>query len=124
MEKEKKTDIFTKEFYENAFATLATLNTFADNKEKYINEMDMYESGTFLFMSVYDNEENRKILSHVISNIDNYKEYCKKLFIGDDIDNEYIDVSGLVYEFEDIFYGKYNILWDKNAETFYFDEEE
>lgn len=61
------------EFYKNPELTLKVLNELIQQKQ--VEDKEMYEKGTFLYMGVYDNKRSRSILSQVISDFDAYKEY-------------------------------------------------
>lgn len=66
----KKKPYYTDAFYSNPRLALDVLNKL--NSTKFVKELDMYSSGTFLIFEVTRNEETEKIVSSVISDIDGY----------------------------------------------------
>lgn len=60
----KTKDFFTDEFYKNPYLTVSVLNELVQAKQ--VADQEMYQSGTFLFMEVFNNEQTQKILSRVV----------------------------------------------------------
>lgn len=78
----ERKDFFTPEFYENPELALDILNQLVQQKQ--VADQDMYQSGEFLFMEVYENEDTKKILSPVISDLEAYKVYNNESFVSDE----------------------------------------
>jgi len=112
--KMNRKEFLTDEFYSNTFATLTALNELV--KQKLVADKDMYSSGTFLFMEVYDNEKSRKILSTVISDFDKYKEFNNSNFASDETTG--IGLSALQDLHCKHFGNSDEIMWDNEAEEF------
>lgn len=75
-------NFFTVEFYEKPELTLEALNRLVEGK--HVAAQDMYEGGEFLYMEVYENEDTKKILSPVISDLEAYKAYNNEYFVSDE----------------------------------------
>lgn len=78
----ERKDFFTQAFYENPELTLDILNQLVQQKQ--VADQDMYQNGEFLFMEVYENEDTKKILSPVISDLEAYKVYNNESFVSDE----------------------------------------
>lgn len=111
---------FTTEFNINPQLTLDVLNQLV--KGGYVSDQDMYQSGTFLFMEVFENDETLKILSQVISDIEAYKKYNNENFVSDEATE--IGICGLQDEHQKLFYkdGK-EIKWDAEVGVFVFEDD-
>lgn len=77
---EKKT-FFTEDFYNSPQLTLDILNELVSKNQ--VADRDMYSSGEFLYMEVYENEETKNILSAVISDLEAYKAYNNENYVSD-----------------------------------------
>lgn len=78
----KTKNFFTTEFYEKPELTLEVLNRLVEGE--HVADQDMYQNGEFLYMEVYENEDTKKILSSVISDLEAYKTYEKESFVSDE----------------------------------------
>ena len=116
----ERKDFFTQEFYENPNLTLDIMNQLVEGD--HVADMDMYQSGTFLFMEVYDNDETKKILAPVISDLETYKEYNNKNYFSDETTQ--IGLCALFDEHSDVFFkqGK-EIMWDNDCRQFVFQDD-
>ena len=76
-------NFFTTEFYEIPELTLEVFNRLVEGK--HVADQDMYQNGEFLYMEVYENEDTKKILSSVISDLEAYKTYENESFISDEM---------------------------------------
>lgn len=116
----KREKFFRQDFYERPELTLNILNELVETKQVAV--MDMYSSGEFLYMCVYENDKTKKLLSQVISNMGAYKKYSATHFV------EYapkdISLCALEYHHEHVFWrtGK-TIMWDEELRKFVFDED-
>jgi hypothetical protein len=77
-----KQQFFTDEFYNNSITTVNVLNKIIQKK---LADVDMYASGEFLSMEVYETDEAYNILSSIISDVDEYKKYNNKRYTDDHI---------------------------------------
>lgn len=109
-------DFFTQELYENPYLTVMVLNELVESD--HVADKEMYQSGTFLFMEVYDNEETRKILSPVISNMEAYMEYNNKNFTSDE--ETQVGLCALQNEHYHTFGNENEIKWNFESERFDF----
>ena len=117
----KRKDFFTPDFYENPEQTLDVLNQLVNQKQ--VSDADMYQRGEFLFMEVFENEETKKILSSVISDLDAYKIYNNENYASDQATQ--IGLCALHDEHNSIFRyheGFKGIKWNSDAEEFAFAE--
>ena len=113
-------NFFTADFYENPQLTLDIFNQLLTGG--YVAYKDMYESGRFLFMDVFNNDKTKHILSQVISDLEAYKLYDKEGWLASAAATE-ISLCGLHDEHCRTFSlaGK-EIKWDAEVESFVFDE--
>lgn len=86
-----KYDFLTEKFYENSDLTLTAFQQL--NKTARIIDKDNYTSGTYLTLTVEDNEVARGILCPLISNFKKYRKYCEDH--RDDVVNGEILLDGL-----------------------------
>ncbi len=113
----EKQPFYTEKFYEDPKITLDILNKLID--DDHVADMDMYKSGTFLFMEVYDNEKTRDILSPIISDIDAYIKYNNEGWVSDE--STEIGLCGLQDDHRSQFYNDgQEILWDDRFREFVF----
>lgn len=115
-------NFFTTEFYENPGLTLEVLNRLVEGK--HVADQDMYEGGEFLYMEVYENEETKKILSLVISDLEAYKAYNNECFVSDAATQ--IGLCALQDEHDHLFRnfkGNKEIRWNNDVNTFVFAED-
>lgn len=113
-------NFFTPEFKTNPQLTLDVLNKLVE--DSHVADQDMYQSGTFLFMEVFDNEETIKILSQVISDMEAYKKFNNEWFPSDK--STEIGLCALQDEHKKMFYrdGK-EIKWDDRFGEFVFEDD-
>lgn len=113
-------NFFTTEFYKDPKLTLDVMNKLVESKQ--VADRDMYSSGSFLFMEVFENETTKEILSPVISDLEAYKAYNNECFVSDETTE--IGICALMDEHQRMFYrdGK-EIRWDAEAEYFVFEED-
>ena len=73
-------------------------------------------------MEVYDNDETKKILAPVISDLETYKEYNNKNYFSDETTQ--IGLCALFDEHSDVFFkqGK-EIMWDNDCRQFVFQDD-
>jgi hypothetical protein len=112
---------FTSEFYENPKQTLDVLNQLVQQKQ--VAKKDMYQSGEFLYMEAFENEETKKLLSSVISDIEAYKAYNNDSYISDETTE--IGLCALQDDHRSFFRnqeGDKEIRWNNDAEGFVFNE--
>lgn len=116
----KTKEFFTPEFASNPQLALDVLNKLV--KDGHVADQDMYQSGTFLFMEVFENDQTKKILSQVISDMEAYKKYNNESFVSDE--STEIGLCALQDEHRKLFYkdGK-EIKWDDESVEFVFDED-
>ena len=118
----KTKDFFTTEFYENPELTLNVLNQLVSQKQ--VADNDMYQNGEFLYMEVYENEDTKKILSSVISDLEAYKDYNNESFVSDETTQ--IGLCALQDEHSSYFRsfeGDKEIKWDAEINEFVFGED-
>ena len=116
----ERKDFFTQEFYENPNLTLDIMNQLVEGY--HVAGMDMYQSGTFLFMEVYENDDTKKILAPVISVLETYKEYNNKNYASDEPTQ--IGLCALFDEHSGVFFKKgKEIMWDKDCRQFVFQDD-
>lgn len=118
----KTKDFFTTEFYENPELTLDVLNQLVQQNQ--VAYQEMYQSGEFLFMEVFENEDTKQILSSIISDLEAYKTYNNENFVSDG--NTQIGLCALQDEHSHFFRdceGYKEIRWDNEAEVFFFTED-
>lgn len=84
-------DFLTDLFYESPVITLDVFNKL--NNHEHIFNQDNYGSGTYLTLSINDNEKTREILSNVISDFDAYISFCSAKF--DDVEEGEILLDAL-----------------------------
>ena len=96
----KTIEFFTKEFYEDPYLTVTILNELIEANQ--VADQEMYQSGTFLFMEVFNNERTQRILSKVISDLDAYREYNNQYFVSSQ-DSEIIGLCALQDEHRRLF---------------------
>lgn len=117
----KKQSFYTDDFYKDPQLTLDAFNELL--KKNHVTEKEMYESGTFFFMDVRENEETKKILSSVISDLEAYKQYNKENYTGAPTTEIGLcaihDDHTSAFKWED---GDKEIKWDADAEEFAFNE--
>lgn len=111
-----KQPFFTEEFYNNPFTALSAMNDLV--KQNLVADKEMYQSGKFLFMEVYDNEKSREILLSSISDFEKYKSFNNEKYPSD-IDTE-IGLCALHDLHNEYFPYEYEILWDSENEIFEF----
>lgn len=115
-------NFFTTEFYRNPELTLEVLNLLVEGK--HVVCQDMYEGGEFLYMEVYENEDTKKILSSVISDLEAYKAYNNECFISGETTQ--IGLCALQDE-HDYFFRDFKenkeIRWNNDAKAFIFAED-
>lgn len=111
---------FTPAFYENPNLTLDILNQLFNTKQ--VADHDMYKSGTFLYMEVYENEQTKELLSKVISDLEAYKAYNAECFVSDETTE--IGLCALQNEHHRHFGYSKEIKWDAEIEEFFFAEDE
>lgn len=118
---EKKT-FFSEDFYNSPQLTLDILNELVSKNQ--VADRDMYSSGEFLYMEVYENEETKNILSAVISDLEAYKAYNNENYVSDATTQ--IGLCALQDEhnmFFRFFEGDKEIKWDAKIENFVFSED-
>jgi hypothetical protein len=114
----KKYFFLTEEFYNQSYLSIDVLNKLVESKDNLVADRDMYQSGKFLFMEVFDNENSREILKKIISDFDAYKLFNNEKYPSDK-DTE-IGLSALqdlhlsYHGYED------EIMWDNENECFEF----
>lgn len=114
--------MFTEDFYKNPNLAKDVLNRLVN--EKQVSNMDMYKSGTFLYMDVYDNDKAKEILSSVICDMNAYKKYNGESFVSDE--KTQIGLCALQDEHGRFFHdleGDKEIKWDAELEEFVFAED-
>lgn len=116
----EKRPFFTEAFYTNPQLTLDVLNKLVE--DNLVADKDMYQSGTFLFMEVFENENVNRILAEVISDMDAYKKYNNEGWVSDE--STEIGLCALQDEHRKFFYhdGK-EIKWDHEREIFLFEND-
>lgn len=116
----ERKNFFTQEFYENPNLTLDVMNQMIEGD--HVADMDMYQSGTFLFMEVYENDNTKQILVPVICDLEAYKQYNNECFVSDETTQ--IGLCALQDEHRRIFFksGK-EIMWDKDGGRFVFQDD-
>lgn len=115
-------NFFTTKFYENPELTLNVLNQLV--QEKQVVYQDMYEAGEFLYMEVYENEDTKKILSPVISDLEAYKAYNNECYVSNETTQ--IGLCALQDEHDHFFRdfkGNKEIRWNNDAKAFVFAED-
>lgn len=115
-------NFFTTEFYEQPELALEVLNRLVEGK--HVTDQDMYEGGEFLYMEVYENEDTKKILSPVISDLEAYKAYNNECFVSNETTQ--IGLCALQDEHEHFFRdseGNKEIRWNNDAKAFVFAED-
>ena len=115
----EKKGFFTQEFYENPTLTLDVFNKLASSD--HVATIDMYRSGTFLYMEVFENDETKEILSQVISNLSLYKEYNNEGWTPSEPAR--IGLCALHYEHQVFFGYDKEIARDLDSEIFVFNED-
>lgn len=118
----KKKYFFTEEFYLKPQLTLDVMNELV--KKGQVADQDMYQSGTFLFMEVFENETTKKILSSVISDLEAYKKYNNENYASDE--STEIGLCALHDEHTVAFrwdQGDKCIKWDAGIKEFVFNED-
>lgn len=107
----EKRPFFTEAFYTDPQLTLDVLNKLVE--DNLVADKDMYQSGTFLFMEVFENENANRILAEVISDMDAYKKYNNEGWVSDE--STEIGLCALQDEHRKLFYhdGK-EIKWIMN----------
>lgn len=116
----ERKDFFTQDFYERPELTLNILNELV--KTKQVADMDMYLSGEFLFMEVYENDDTKRLLAQVISDLEAYKTYNNANYVSDETTQ--IGLCALEDEHNHVFKrtGKV-IMWDAGQEEFVHEED-
>lgn len=119
----ERKDFFTQTFYENPEITLDIFNQLIQQKQ--VADIEMYDSGTFLYMCVHDNDKTKQLLSQVISDIETYKTYNNDCFVCKC--SEYLIVLCALHEEHTRFFrnheGYKEIKWNKETGTFLFEED-
>nr|WP_302830047.1 hypothetical protein [uncultured Bacteroides sp.] len=119
----KTKDFFTTEFYKNPDLTLDVLNQLIQQKQ--VADIEMYDSGTFFYMCVHDNDESRSLLSQVISDFDAYKGYNDECFACKC--SEFLIVLCALHDEHSSFFRSFEgckeIKWDREAGAFLFAED-
>lgn len=108
----KKT-FFTEEFYQSPIITMDILNELIKDRDNIV-ELDMYTSGEFLTLVVHENENTKKILAVIISDLDQYKEFNNEMFVN----NCGIGLSALQIEHCIAFDGDDEIVYDSDENEF------
>lgn len=104
---------YTDAFYSDPYATLDVLNKLKTTK--FVKELDMYSSGSFLTFEVERNDITEKIVSKVINDIDTYLNENNTSFsyTGTDLDfSALVEDHTVVFDDEDI------IKWDAKDRVF------
>lgn len=116
----KKQPFYTEAFYANPQLTLDILNKLVE--DGHVADKDMYQSGTFLFMDVFENDETKKILSAVISDLEAYKKHNNEGWVSDE--STEIGICALQDDHRSCFYfdGK-EIKWDHDRDMFVFEND-
>ena len=114
--KREKQPFFKEEFYEDPTITLRIFNKLI--KENQVAAIDMYSSGTFLSMEIYDNEETKVILKPIISDLEAYREYDQGQFVTEDPTQ--ISLCALQDEHAKYFGYDKEIKWNRESEEFVF----
>lgn len=109
-----KHDFLTTKFYENSHYTLMVFQEL--NKTSHIVDKDNYTSGTFLTLTVKDNEETRRILSPLILDFDKYRKYCQDH--RDDVVEGEILLDGLQEIHTDYFDCENEIGYDRASDDY------
>ena len=73
---------FADNFYSNPQIVLDTINKLLKNS--HVADQEIYQDKAYLFMEVFENEETKKILSSVISDLDAYKKYNNQNYACDE----------------------------------------
>jgi len=113
-ENDTKESFYTKEFYENPITTLDIFNKLV--KERQVSVKDMYESGEFLFMEVFENEKTKEILSPIISDLEKYKKHNNSNYISNNSNR--IVLCALQEDHEEHFGKEDEIMWESEEERF------
>ena len=115
-------DFLTQEFYNDPQLTLDIFNQLLAKDQ--VKSIDMYSSGTFLYLECFENEETKVILSSIISDLEAYKSYNNESYVSDDTTQ--IGLCALQYEHESAFKslpGYKAISWSHEYEEFVFEED-
>lgn len=110
----------TPEFHICVELTLNILNRLNSDID-LLNERDMYGDGSFLFMSVVDNDTTRKILSPVIEDFEAYNQEEEEDYTGTLTDE--IGLCTLQNHHREHFGWKLEIMWREDLEQFIFRED-
>jgi hypothetical protein len=114
----KTYSFLTDEFFNHSYTTIDVLNKLIESEDNLVADRDMYQSGAFLFMEVFDNDKSRKILEIIISDFDAYKKFNNERYASDE--DTQIGISAL----QDIhlsYHGHEDeIMWDHENECFEF----
>lgn len=98
-------------FYEDYSNLLMVFNKIL--KEKIVYQKDNYASGEFLSLDIKDTLENRKLLRHLISDFEEYKNSNAELFVIDN-QKDILDLTGLQYYHAEFFPYEDHIRFNKN----------